>query len=194
MSYSIPPDRVAPVQRVLRTLEDARSVILTTHINADGDGTGCQAALLAYLESQGVDAWIVNPTPFPDLFRFLIPDQSRILDPGAEETLRVCQAADLCVVVDTAEIPRIGRVNPLVDGVRKVVIDHHPPGDRAIVGLYLQDEGAAAAGELVFDLLVEAGGRGPRRWWTASIRPSSPIPGRSASPMRRHRPTGWPLS
>ncbi len=164
MDYSIPESRQEAVKAVLRALEDATSVILTTHLNADGDGTGCQAALLDHLTRSGKEVWIVNPTPFPDRYRFLIDDPSRILSAGSETALRQCQAADLCVVVDTGEVPRIGRVNPLVDGVPKVVIDHHPPADRAIEGLALRDDQAAAAGELVFDLLVEAGGP-----WTPAV-------------------------
>jgi bifunctional oligoribonuclease and PAP phosphatase NrnA len=67
-------------------------------------------------------------------------------------------------VVDTGEVSRIGRLNPMVEGVPKVVIDHHPPGDRAIEGLSLRDPGASAAGELVFDLILEAGGE-----WTPTV-------------------------
>ena len=152
------------MKAVLEALEGATSVVLTTHLNADGDGTGCQAALLDYLTHRDKEVWIVNPTPFPDQYRFLIDDPSRILSAGSETALRRCQAADLCVVVDTGEVPRIGRVNPLVAGVPKVIIDHHPAADRAIEGLSLRDDGAAAAGELVFDLLVEAGGP-----WTPAV-------------------------
>jgi len=152
------------VKAVLEALEGATSVVLTTHLNADGDGTGCQAALLSYLSEAGKEAWIVNPTPFPDQYRFLIHDPSRILSAGSEAALRRCQAADLCVVVDTGEVTRIGRLNPMLEGIPKVVIDHHPPGDRPIEGLALRDDGAAAAGELVFDLMVEAGGP-----WTQAV-------------------------
>ncbi len=164
MSYQIPDHRLPSLRAVLARFEAARSVILTTHLNADGDGTGCETALLEFFREREIDAWIINPTPFPNLYRFLIQDPSRILHAGSEEALRRGQAADLCVVVDTGEVPRIGRVNPLVEGVPKVIIDHHPPGGRPIEGLTLLDEGAAAAGELVFDLLTLA--EGP---WTSSV-------------------------
>jgi bifunctional oligoribonuclease and PAP phosphatase NrnA len=164
MTYATPPSRLPAVRQVLTALEEASVVVLTTHLNADGDGTGSQAALFSFLRERGKEVWIVNPTPFPDLYRFLIPDPSRILPAGSEEALRRCQAAHLCVVVDTGEVSRIGRLNPMVEGVPKVVIDHHPPGDRAIEGLSLRDPGASAAGELVFDLILEAGGE-----WTPTV-------------------------
>lgn len=158
MTYTIPEHRRGQIRRILELIDDARSVVLTTHLNADGDGCGSQAALLELLLDRGKEGWVVNPTPFPELYRFLFPDPSRILHAGSEEALRRSQAADLVVVLDTAEVPRIGRVNPLVRGRRKVVIDHHPPGDRPIEGFQLVDTSAAAVGELVFDILAEAGG------------------------------------
>jgi bifunctional oligoribonuclease and PAP phosphatase NrnA len=158
MIETLQDERTAAVESVLEALRGASRVILTTHLNADGDGVGCQAALLELLSEFGVEAWVVNPTPFPDTFRFLIRDPSRILDVTSEEAAQRCGDADLCVVVDTGEAPRIGRVNPLITGVPRVVIDHHPPGERAIEGISLRDPGAGAAGELVFDLIAAAGG------------------------------------
>jgi phosphoesterase RecJ-like protein len=70
----------------------------------------------------------------------------------------------LCVVVDTGERSRIGRAAALVSHLPILVIDHHPPGDDALSGGSgsgrggsLRDATASAAGELVFDVLWEAG-------------------------------------
>jgi bifunctional oligoribonuclease and PAP phosphatase NrnA len=164
MSYQTPDARRTSVREVLEALKGASSVVLTTHMNSDGDGVGCQVALRALLEQWGIEAWIVNPTTIPRNLRFLVGDASMVLDAGSENANRRCQAADLCVVVDTGEVPRIGRVNPLVAGVPKVVIDHHPPGDRPIEGIDLRDPEAGAAGELVFDLILAAGGE-----WTPAM-------------------------
>jgi len=164
MSYETPKARLAAVREVLEVLEGADRVILTTHVNSDGDGIGCQGALLSFLKERGVEAWVVNPTPVPELFGFLLEDPSRVLDPGSPEAEDRCSQADLCVVVDTGEVSRIGRVKPLVDDLPKVVVDHHPPGDREIEGISFRDPSAAAAGELIFDLILEAGGP-----WTPAV-------------------------
>jgi len=156
--------REAGVAAVLDRMERAERVILTTHLNADGDGTGSQAALLELLADMGKEGWIVNPTPFPDLFRFLISDSSRILDAREEEAAQRCREADLVVIVDTGERSRIGRVWPMVEHLPTLVIDHHPTSEDSIEGLALRDSSAAAAGELVFDLLRERGGP-----WTPAV-------------------------
>ncbi len=149
--------RAVAVGEVLRALRGVKRVILTTHLNADGDGAGSEAALLAALEWEGIEGWIVNPTPFPESFRFLVPDAGRILDASAPEAVRRCREADVCVVLDTGEKSRIGRVKPMVEHLPLIIVDHHPPGDGALEGVSLRDPGASATGELVFDL-IEAWG------------------------------------
>ena len=62
------------------------------------------------------------------------------------------------MVLDTAEVPRIGRVKKLIRDLPKVVIDHHPPGGRAIEGVVFRDTTACATGALVFELVERAGG------------------------------------
>ncbi len=150
--------RHSGIRNFFEALEGVERIVLTTHLNADGDGTGCQAALVELLRERGHEVRIVNPTPFPDNFRFLLGDPDPVLDAGSEAAAQWCREADLCIVVDTAEIPRLGRVRPMVEALPTVVIDHHPEGTRPIPGVPFVDTGAAAAGELVLDLLREAGG------------------------------------
>ena len=147
--------------QVLERLDRASSVVITTHANADGDGAGSEVALAAFLRERGADAWIVNPTPFPDSFDFLLPDREWVLPPRSGLEARRCGEADLAVVLDTAQVPRIGRVKSLIRHLPKVVIDHHPPSDRPIDGIVVCDTSACATGSLVFELIDRAGGPWP---------------------------------
>lgn len=164
MTDPVAPHRLSAIRELLPVLQGARCVVLTTHLNADGDGAGCQAALASWLTALGRKVRIVNPTPFPTSLAFLLEDPDVVLDVTAEDAGAQVGEADLCVVVDTGEVPRIGRVHPLVKELPTAVIDHHPPGDRAIGGLSYRDSTAAATGELVYDLVREAGGP-----WTQTI-------------------------
>ena len=139
-------------------LGGARSVVITTHANADGDGAGSEVALAAFLRARGVEAWIVNPTTFPESYAFLLPDPAWAIPTPGDEASRRCREADLAVVLDTAEVPRIGRVKGLIRDLPKVVIDHHPPGKRPIKGVVFRDTTACATGALVFELIERAGG------------------------------------
>ena len=157
-------DRAAILDRILEMLGRAGSVVITTHANADGDGAGSGVALAAWLRARGTEAWIVNPTPFPAPYAFLLPDPGWVLGAKSDEAVRRCREAGLAVVVDTAEVPRIGRVKSLIRDLPKVVIDHHPGGKRPIEGVVLRDREACAAGALVFELIDRAGGP-----WNAAI-------------------------
>jgi phosphoesterase RecJ-like protein len=132
--------------------------VLTTHINGDGDGAGSEVALAAWLRELGKEAWIINPTSFPQAFRFLLPDLEWIIDPGTARAREVAGSADLAVVLDTGETSRIGRVEALIGSLPRVVIDHHPSGDSPMPGVSLRDPSASAAGELVYDILCMDGG------------------------------------
>jgi len=153
MSYATPSHRLGSIREVLAALSQVKTVILTTHINADGDGAGSEVALAVWLRASGKEVRIINPTPFPEGFRFLLPDPHWCLDPGTPRAKEVAGVADAVVVLDTGEIPRIGRVWELVGELPAVVVDHHPPGPDPIPGVSFRDPEAAATGELLFDLM-----------------------------------------
>jgi phosphoesterase RecJ-like protein len=85
-----------------------------------------------------------------------------MLDPGSNRAKEVRRSADLAVVLDTGEIPRIGPVMELIRGLPTVVIDHHPEGPDPIPGFSFRDPGACATGELVYEVIQAAGGPWPR--------------------------------
>ena len=113
MNYRTPDHRRIPARRAADAMRASRSCILTTHVNADGDGVGSQIAVAAWMRANGSRAWIVNPTRYPGLFRFLLPDDSWVLEAGSAAAREACAQADLAVVLDTGEVPRIGRVKSI---------------------------------------------------------------------------------
>jgi bifunctional oligoribonuclease and PAP phosphatase NrnA len=167
VATEVPASRRAPLERIIAALQQAQRVVLTTHVNADGDGTGSQAALSHWLTQLGKHVHVANPTPFPGMFRFLYPDQSIITDAATAAGEQALRQADLLLVVDTAEPGRIGRAAKWLKGRNVAVIDHHLPGDTLIEGERFMDATACAAGELVFDLLAVAGLQRP---WAPPIR------------------------
>jgi phosphoesterase RecJ-like protein len=166
MTLTVPPHRRETLARALEVIGGAQSIALTTHVNADGDGAGCEAALAAWLSGLGKTVHIVNPTPFPPIYRHLVVDPEWIVEPGTVRTPLAMQGVDLLVVVDTSELSRIGRVASAARGIEAVIIDHHLPSEEPIRGLELRDEKACATGELIYDLLSVAGLEKP---WPAAV-------------------------
>jgi len=158
VGYRTPAHRAAAVKQARNALLAARRAVLTTHLNADGDGAGSEAALASWLRSHGAEAWIINPTAFPDALRFLVENEDWIVPAGSRRARDLCDSADVAVVVDTGEVPRIGRMQEAIRELPTVVIDHHPPGDQPIGGISLRDPQACAAAELVCDVITASDG------------------------------------
>ena len=53
---SVPPERVRAAEAVAAVLTPGRRVVLTTHVNADGDGVGSEVALWHLLTARGLPA------------------------------------------------------------------------------------------------------------------------------------------
>jgi phosphoesterase RecJ-like protein len=137
-------------------LGSAKKVALSTHVGADGDGCGSQAAFALVLAQKGLSCFIVNPTPWPEMFRYLLGDD--VVDRSAEGAAAIA-SADRIVVLDISDVSRLG---VLADAVRShpkraLVIDHHMPGTEPPGDVMLSDVTACATGELVYDLAVAIG-------------------------------------
>jgi bifunctional oligoribonuclease and PAP phosphatase NrnA len=155
---AVPEHRKAGLDRILGALQDRARIVLSTHVNADGDGAGCEAALAAWLVQRGQHVNIVNPTPFPAQYRHLIGDPDWLVELTDVRVGKTLGETDALFVVDTGEPKRIGKVlSGLRSGAPVIVLDHHPPSEPGFKNsVALLDTSACATGELVYDLLVQS--------------------------------------
>jgi bifunctional oligoribonuclease and PAP phosphatase NrnA len=154
--FAISADRREGIHRIARELVAGRRVALSTHINADGDGCGSETGLARLLAQRGMHVHLVNPTPWPELFDFLLGDdvEDRTAD-GAEALADI----DVLIVLDISDVKRLGALAETVRGLRvpRLVIDHHIASDDPAGSVILTDTTACATGELVYDLAHELG-------------------------------------
>lgn len=148
--------RRAAIDRLAAELRPGRRIALSTHVNADGDGCGSGTALARLLAHRGMKPFIVNPTPWPEMYRFLLGDD---VPDRSDEGPAALRDADVLLVHDISDVRRLGA---LADTVRaltipKLVIDHHVPSDEPPGDLVLADTAACATGELVYDLACVLG-------------------------------------
>ncbi len=136
------------LERVQKILTECHRIVITTHVNPDGDGLSSELALARFLQKSGKEVRIINRDPVPDIFTFL-PDADRIL---VSDTLP--HDADLVVVLDCGGLDRSGLKVEAAAALPVVVIDHHLTNDQD-GEINLLDAKASATGELVYLLLRE---------------------------------------
>ena len=55
-------------------IKDSHTILLSTHVNSDGDGLGSEIAMYYYLKSLNKECRIIYPSPFPEMYRVITPD------------------------------------------------------------------------------------------------------------------------
>jgi phosphoesterase RecJ-like protein len=148
--------RQAAIHQWFAALRPGSTVALSTHINADGDGCGSETALARLLAQRGIHCRIVNPTPWPTMFEFLLGDDVEEASARGADALA---DIDALIVLDINDVRRLGH---LADAVRQLavpvsVIDHHVAGDEPVGTLAIADTAACATGELVYDIAMTLG-------------------------------------
>ena len=128
-------------------LQAAEKILITAHINPDGDALGSTLAMWQALRQIGKSAQIYIDDKLPTNLNFL-PNIEIIKRPDENEKFD----ADLMLVIDTAP-DRIKNVRNLTDAPI-LNVDHHVTNNNENDDLYL-DSNASAACEIAYELCKE---------------------------------------
>src|SRR5690348_12011635 len=155
MTLTVPPDRVAAAREIAKLVKQEARIVLTTHVNADGDGLGSEVGMWHLLAARGARPLIANPTPIPERFDFLIPGGADVSDRAVKEIGR----ADAVIVLDIADLSRLGDLGQAVRAAKIPVgcVDHHVSPGTLPEGPRLVAPEAAATAELIFDFATALG-------------------------------------
>lgn len=139
--------------RLLQFLKDKSAILITTHLNPDGDALGSELALAYYLREAGKRVFIINDDPLPSFFTFLTND-FHIERFDRNKHTHVIDKCDGCIIVDVSEWKRLGDMGTLLkkQALPIACIDHHLAGG-TIGEIQILDEYASSTGELVYDFL-----------------------------------------
>ncbi len=140
------------VEAVARALRAARSPWMASHVNPEGDAVGALLGLGLALEQLGIRPVMYLRDGVPPNVTFL---------PGSDRIVRTLPEApfDLVVIVDCDRLSRIGPEGAqAVRGKAPMVrIDHHISGPSEETLAELVDSKAAAAAELIPDVMRALG-------------------------------------
>jgi bifunctional oligoribonuclease and PAP phosphatase NrnA len=129
-------------------LAGARDILITAHIDPDGDAVGSCLGLKIALRHLGKTADVVLESPLPSTLAFL-PEAETIRRPEA-----IGKRYAAAFILDSSSLDRVGTVaeSALAPGAKIAVIDHHW-GNEGFGDVRLVDPEASATAELVYDLI-----------------------------------------
>ena len=137
-----------PVAAIRDAILQRQRFVVTSHARPDGDAIGSQVAMACALRQLGKHAEMVDADPAPPQFQAF---------PGVRDiqvSPRVQGQFDAAIVMECGDLSRTG-----IEGFDKyfvINIDHHP-GNKNYGALNWFDPGAAACGEMVFDVIEALG-------------------------------------
>ena len=135
------------VQQMAQRLLAADNILILCHKNPDGDTIGCGSALYYALKALEKTTAVLCSDDIPSRYAFTNPR----LFKGEFEPCTV-------IAVDVAGLQLFGENNGVPQYARHVdlCIDHHA-GNNGYADFTLLDAGAAAAAELLYQVIVEMG-------------------------------------
>jgi len=141
-------------------IDGADRIVVTCHVNPDGDAIGSSLAMAAYLTSMGKTATVACPDQYPDFLQWL-PNSEKIIryDKHPDRVEKALADADLIFCLD---FNGYGRLDTMADAVRqasamKIMIDHHPNPELDTV-LTISHPEMSSTCELLFRIVWQLGG------------------------------------
>ncbi|MDR3258749.1 MAG: bifunctional oligoribonuclease/PAP phosphatase NrnA [Fusobacteriaceae bacterium] len=138
---------------VLKKIKESENIIITSHVNPDGDAIGASLGLLLGLEKLFSDLnttkhmRIVLQDKYPDTTNFLkYINKIEIYDENNKN-----YNCDLIIFVDSADIKRTGKIANLAKNVFTINFDHHITNPSFANLNYIKD--ISSTSEIIFKFL-----------------------------------------
>jgi len=146
------------VSSLVKKIQKANSIVLTTHKQCDGDGLGASLGLYHALKKMGKNVRVLLVDEAPFKYSFLQPEKYLECFEGSHEPL---SSTDLALIFDTND-RRL--VTPLFEELEKkckeiLFVDHHPVlarGPEPTAGSFIETR-AASTGEIAYFIIKEMG-------------------------------------
>ncbi len=136
------------LKKIATTLKSQAEIIIVTHENPDGDALGSSFALKTALNNLGIKAEVVLENPINSDFHFT-GWTPLVYNDGMK--------VDAVIGLDFNAPSRTGKCANLFENAKtRMIVDHHICSANPCE-LFLSDHTAAAAGELVYELINELG-------------------------------------
>ncbi len=140
---------------LINAIQEARKIVLVTHVGPDVDGLACEVAAHRCLAGLGKSVMILNSADYSKTYSYIDPDGH--IQVYSTRHVQDIAKADMMLALDVSEPQRIGAVFDVArsHGIPVFALDHHPRTERSVPGLL--DPRFSSASEMVFGLLRRLG-------------------------------------
>lgn len=144
---------------VQKRIDEARRIVIVTHISPDGDAIGSSLALYHYLKGLDKKVSVVTPNSMPDFLLWLPgANDVSVHSEKKEESETIVSQAELIFALDFNVLKRLEGLSSAVEASKthKILVDHHPhPGD--CWSLVISHPEICSTSELIFRLICRMG-------------------------------------
>lgn len=141
-------------------LTKGSKIIVTTHLNPDGDALGSMLGLYWFLKGLECDVTPISPNDYPEFLQWM-PGNEVVLDHSKRKNYsnKLISEADIIFFLDYNDAKRGGDMKDALAAskAKKVMIDHHP-FPQLSVDITISRTEASSTAELVYEFIQSIGG------------------------------------
>lgn len=148
------------IASLVQALNQAKSIVITSHKSPDGDSMGCSLGLFHFLSRQGYPVSVCHPDIAPAFLKWMPgADQVVLLEREPDKAKDLLARADVLFCLDYHHPSRTGKMEELLVAAQgmKVIIDHHRDPDQEFATLLFSDIAASSTSQLIYDLIESMG-------------------------------------
>ena len=123
------------IQGLKQYLLEPRNIVVTNHVNPDGDAMGSALAMQMLLSKQGHSASVIVPNDYPHFLKWLPSEKNVIVfENEKDKSESLIHTSDLVIVLDYNALHRSGPMQSTLEVFtgKFLMIDHHQqPGEFA---------------------------------------------------------------
>ena len=142
------------IEKALPVIEESEKIVVTCHVNPDGDAIGSSLGLAQMLKSMGKQVNVVVPNDFAINLRWMEgAAQILVHEKQTSKANELAHAADLTFHLDYNALKRAGSMEELLGKIQatRINIDHHQQPDN-FADFNFSDPAASSTSEMIYQL------------------------------------------
>lgn len=140
-------------------LTKGSKIVVTTHLNPDGDALGSMLGMYWFLKGMECDVTPVSPNDYPEFLRWL-PGNDAVVEYVSRKSYasKLIREAEVIFFLDYNDAKRGGDMKDVLAAskAKKIMIDHHPY-PQLPVDIAISNTQSSSTAELVYEFIMAIG-------------------------------------